>query len=562
MRGTTLTEPVLFRKTRKDFPEKRFSATLNPARKTHLLLWIMGSPLPLRLAQKMVPDRLHKLFGIKRSTLHGEARWMDHKEMGDFLCPRNTGLVFSAKYRMSLRDSFANIAVCAPTGSGKTTRFVIPNLLDVQGSAVVTDPSGEIFRLTSGHLQQRGFRIRVLQAADLSQSLRFNPMAYCRSRQDLRRLAATLAENSAGQDAFWTIGATNILYIGLCALANVEDAGYRNLANLRWILNHFGVNGEGINDFMGRYLDEVTFAEYKGFIAQDTKVISGMLSAARAALDLWSDPDVAELTAEDTMGMAAFRKQKTVIYLIVPEHKITYFSIILNLFYSMCFEHCLEHWNEADARENEALLPCFFFLDEFGNLGNIRNFSSIITTLRKRRCSVSIIFQELSQLEKIYGDKDARSIFSGGCGSKLFFSGMDTQMCDYVEKALGQNTEYDTLYQGISEHARTVAQPLMRGDEVRMMDTDRGVLLSGHQRPICFAMPRYFQVREWQALTDKGAASQPCFGSHAASHSASPMKQGPRIRYIPLGPQQKEEGFRHAFTFAEMKGVAMMAGIG
>jgi type IV secretory pathway TraG/TraD family ATPase VirD4 len=48
-----------------------------------------------------------------------------------------------------------------------------------------------------------------------------------------------------------------------------------------------------------------------------------------------------------------------------------------------------------------------FFLDEFGNLCKLRNFSSIITTLRKRRCSVSIIFQELSQLEKIYGDKDA-----------------------------------------------------------------------------------------------------------------------------------------------------------
>jgi type IV secretory pathway TraG/TraD family ATPase VirD4 len=98
-------------------------------------------------------------------------------------------------------------------------------------------------------------------------------------------------------------------------------------------------------------------------------------------------------------------------------------------------------------------------------------------------------------------------------------------MCDYVEKALGQNTEYDTLYQGISEHARIVARPLMRGDEVRMMDTDKDMLLSGHQRPACFAMPRYLQVREWQALTEKGVASQPCFGSHSASH----VKQGPRI---------------------------------
>ena len=56
-------------------------------------------------------------------------------------------------------------------------------------------------------------------------------------------------------------------------------------------------------------------------------------------------------------------------------------------------------------------------------------------------------------------------------------------MCAYVERALGQNTEYDTLYQGISEHARTVAQPLMRADGVRMMDPGKGILISGRERP-------------------------------------------------------------------------------
>jgi hypothetical protein len=46
---------------------------------------------------------------------------MNQKEMGSFLSGRNTGLVFSPRHRLSLGDSYKNLALVAPTGSGKTT---------------------------------------------------------------------------------------------------------------------------------------------------------------------------------------------------------------------------------------------------------------------------------------------------------------------------------------------------------------------------------------------------------------------------------------------------------
>jgi len=63
------------------------------------------------------------------------------------------------------------------------------------------------------------------------------------------------------------------------------------------------------------------------------------------ALELWSDPSISEFTNKNTVDIEALRKEKTIIYLIVPEHLVKYFSIVINLFYSACFEYCMKKTN-------------------------------------------------------------------------------------------------------------------------------------------------------------------------------------------------------------------------
>ncbi len=427
---------------------------------------------------------------------------MSRREERRFLNSQKSGLILSPRCRLTQRDSFTNLALVAPTGSGKTTRYVIPNVLAAEGSVLVTDPSGEIFAQTSGHLRERGFRIQVLQPADLKHSLRFNPLHYWRTPQELRQLASILALSGSNgrSDPFWTVSAVNVLYLVLSALVNVPERSYINLANLRWLLNHLGAREDsGMHSFMSRHLeqqDSRVFSEYLAFCATEPKVRASIIASARAALELWSDPEVCRFTASNTIDLEPLRHRHTAIYIIVPEHQVTYFSLLLNLFYSACFAHCLR----SDATE---LLPVFFFLDEFGNLGRIQNFASIITTLRKRRCSVSIILQALSQLETIYGRAEARTISSGGCANKLFYSGLDLETARYVEQMLGQNTEYDTTFGGISEHARTIGVPLMSADQIRMLREDEGILISGRERPAKFVMPPCFRVEQQRRLIQK-----------------------------------------------------------
>lgn len=80
---------------------------------------------------------------------------MSRRERRRILSPGHGWLVLGRRQRLSLKDPFTNLELVAPTGSGKTTRYVIPNLLLAEESVVVTDPSGEIFRATAGHLTER-----------------------------------------------------------------------------------------------------------------------------------------------------------------------------------------------------------------------------------------------------------------------------------------------------------------------------------------------------------------------------------------------------------------------
>ena len=239
---------------------------------------------------------------------------------------------------------------------------------------------------------------------------------------------------------------------------------------------------------MAKTLDSNTFLEYKSFVSQEEKIISGILSTAKTALSKMSDPTLAKLTSKDSLNFSELRTNKTALFIIVPEHQINHYSFLLTLFYSQLFDFCMEL-----PVCNRLYLPIFFLLDEFGNLGELPHFSTLMTTLRKRKCSVSLVLQDTEQLHEVYGKSGASTILYGGCASKIYFPGISQQTCQELERILGKQTllhkkqelsSWNLPTSNDIQKSQEIGRPLMTADEIRTMKDNEALFIYGNKRPV------------------------------------------------------------------------------
>jgi type IV secretion system protein VirD4 len=425
-------------------------------------------------------------------------RFLDRGEVKSLFSAKNTGLVVDGgKTRLSVDDSCRNVAVIATTGAGKTASYILPNLLTQnQGSIIVTDPSGTLYARASGDLIRRGYRVVQLNPLDLAQSIGYNPLSLATNFSEMQEIAHILVRTAnAGSkaDPFWLLGAEEIMGILIKCLKNHPDAmRYANLANLQYLLQSFG-DGQALLPFIAANApDDATYTAYKGFISQSERTLQGLLSQAKSSLSMLGDPDIARLTAQSTFDFATLRREKTALFLVFPQNRVSYYALLANLFYTQLF-----HYGLDDRAYRPDSLPMYFLLDEFGHL-TIPNFPAIITTTRQRKISLSIVLQSVSQLEERYGKQGAHTILNGGVASRLFFSGMDIDTASELARTIGdvRSEHFDTR-----GHLRTEREALMTPAALRSMSDDQVLYLFANKRPTLLTVTPYFKDRDLERRT-------------------------------------------------------------
>lgn len=421
---------------------------------------------------------------------------MNSFEKNKLFSNSNKGLLLDGQnHRLSLSDSFTHLALISRTGGGKTTSYVVPNILTLgqeKNSMLITDISGEIYEKTSGYLAKQGYKIYVLNPEDLSESIGYNPLYYATDSSKIDELAQILVKSSkqqaslggADNSEFWEAGAKSLISILIKLLISIGDHKYINLANLRYLINNYGSDGESLYHLVETFADDKTYHEFRGFIKGNPQTILSMVSTANVALSpIGINDNLEKLTSSHTINFDKFREEKSVLYIKIPEQKQKQYSFLVNIFYHQFFSEMMK------TRPTDKDLPIFCLLDEFGNM-NLPNFETTITTVRKYKISVSIILQNIKQLENKYGKANAEIILDGGIASKLFFSGADLPTTEMLSKILGTREQIKTNIDG---NFYLKEELVMKASDIRTMKDNEALFIMTNKKPVKLETKPYFE---------------------------------------------------------------------
>lgn len=398
----------------------------------------------------------------RKGVEYGSARWGTEKDIKPFIDPdpfynvilsKTEKLSMSPKMKKFNLNRNKNVIVYGSSGSGKTFSFVKPNLMQMHSSFVITDPKGTLLPEMGNMFAKNGYRIKVLDTIDMSNSMKYNPFRYINEPKDILTLASTLQKNlkppDAGPaaDAFWDQAALLWLQAVIGYLWYEAPPDEQNIPTLLEILEADEVKEDDENyknavDMLFEELEEKNprhFAvkQRKKYKKAAGKTAKGILITLGASLSPFDIPDVSRLVSDDELEVDTYgdEGQKTALFVIISDSDTTYNFIPAILFTQMFNVLCYK----AD-KEYGGKLPVSvqFILDEFANIGTIPGFKTLITTIRSRMISAILILQTKSQLKDNY--KDAAETIIGNCDTSVFLGGQEQSTLEDYEKSLGDET--------------------------------------------------------------------------------------------------------------------------
>lgn len=456
------------------------------------------------------------------------ARLLTKSETGQLLSSRNTGLVLDGhKGRLSERESFQNVYVVARVGAGKTSRYIIPNVLDKARrncSLVVNDPKGEVFEATSGYMQANGYRVLILNAEDLSQSSTFNPLLEAKTDIEIEQVAEILIKAGSGksQDPFWDNGAIRLVSVLLKLLqrAGYVDPAWYTLGNLYHLLQNFGQDGAPLEDFAIKWAydplnptDDTLWEEWTGVVTGNEKTIQSFVLTALTALRAFTNQNMVQLTAESSFDLESIRDQKTIVYFIIPAQHAEYYGFWTSVFFRSVFNACMRRM--PDRRT----LPVYVLYDEFGH-STIPSFVSVANTIRGYRVSLSIVLQSLSQLAARYGRDYAESI-QGGFNTYLAYSGSDPQTAQFFEGISGKviETQKNAIHENKEERHE---YNLLNADAIRRIGDAQAIMVSANKNPAILETVPFFANPRMRKLPHRYGSA-----TIAGTTTRAPIKKVP-----------------------------------
>jgi len=324
-----------------------------------------------------------------------------------------------------------SLLTVGPPGSGKGAGLIIPVLSYLDRSVIIIDPKGEAAAVTARKRARMRHRIVMLNPMGMFEKERpymksdgYNPLLRLPDAQapgfdgEAQKLAQALCPIEAqGENKFFDEEAQNVfagIIMGEVVLARQEkrmpslkrirqyladpDEAYERdpegkpKPDSESVLVRMLRLGEGVKAVPGIKAKLASLNR-----SGDSNPVQSVMMTLRSKTAVLDDGYIqANLESPSTFRFSDLRKQKTTVYLIVPPFDTERTAKWLRMLVTSAVRDLMD-------TPDTGLGPVLFILDEFGNLGVLRDIEEAMAETRAYGLQFWLIVQNFSQLEHTYG---------------------------------------------------------------------------------------------------------------------------------------------------------------
>lgn len=450
------------------------------------------------------------------------------------------------------------------TGSKKTRLFCMPLIGLFAGageSFVVTDPKGELYAKTAGFVKSKGYKTVVLNFRDIGYGDMWNPLAlpyelyHSENKEQgismLNDFVNTIAEPQKAntKDSFWPEMASAYALANLLLMAECGTAKEMNVGSLSSLCS---MASEKILTKLAERMSDETIAglNYKGVLvgAENTRrsifaVLYGMVRIFN------TQPNLTKMLSGNTVDMRTFGREKTAVYIIVPDEKTTY-HFLVTTFIKQAYEVLI---SEAQKEKNFRLpVRVNFVLDEFCNIPKVPDMPSMISAARSRNMRYFLVAQSMHQLKGKYGE-DADTI-KGNCDNWVFLTSKELSLLQEISALCGEIYTADGRRRAMISVSELQRFDKQKGETLimharqypiitEMADIDMYEAFKGYKAPKqrAFRMPQAAQFSVDKLLNEilEGKKPFPFADAEIEMIETPPTKQTPKKPKKKPAPKKK-----------------------
>ena len=441
----------------------------------------------------------YRYYHDRRDTSEDSARWAKPRDLKPLLVSRPQPgrlTLGTVGRRLIATEAQHSVAVIGPAGTGKTTGFAIPALLEWDGPVIATSVKGDLLEHTITHRRTIGDTYVFDPVASTAEpTAGWSPLHASNDWQGALRMAAWLAstaragERGGLQDSdFWYAVAQKLLAPLLYAAAT---SGATMADVLRWV--DLQDEEEPIQALhKARSVDALQ--AFAATINREDRTRSSAYTTAETVLAAFGDPGVlATTTREPTIDPDRLLDGGNhTLYICGPLHEQ---ARLRPLFTALIEQTIARIYDRANRTSDRLQKPLLLAIDEAANIAPLPDLAQIASTARGVGIQLVTIWQDFAQIQARYGTF-AQTVINNHRAKVVLAGISDTPTLDYISRLIGDQTVTEQSRSRnpdgkTSTTETTRHRPLAPTADLRRADTGTGVLIYGNRHPARLSLRRF-----------------------------------------------------------------------